>query len=68
MTICASCRWLSEHAKGASWTTWKCMASPTDEINPVTGEAEIYVLCRFLNKGDCPAFEAGSNCLRPKEA
>jgi len=52
-------------AKGTPWTAWRCMAAPTDEINPVTGEAFVYVLCRFVNKGSCEAFEEGLNCLTP---
>ena len=68
MTICAQCKWLSDSAKGTAWTGWRCVAAPTDEINPVNGEPFVYQLCRFLNKGACPAFEAGKNSLTREEA
>jgi hypothetical protein len=68
IAICARCRWLSDTAKGMPWTRWYCMQAVNDEVNYVSGEVEAYHLCRFVNKnGACSMFEAGPNCLKPKE-
>ena len=72
--FCRDCRFLSDAAKSQHWARWLCTKAPNETMNYVTGELEPYYTCRqaraYLGwnaSPDCPQFEAGPNCLSPKE-
>lgn len=69
-TICAECRWLSDTAKGArSRWGWLCNAAPIEpQTDVVTGDlTPAYARCGDINRGACSEYEAGPNCIHPKE-
>jgi len=70
-TVCRDCAHLSDTAKGQPWWRWLCTAARLEpEWNPVTGQYDRegpYAKCKALNRGDCSEFEAGPNCLQPRE-
>lgn len=66
-TVCAECRHMWMPDKRAPWYYWACRQVPApSKMNHVTGiMGAPWHLCREVNGGECPMFEAGPNRLRP---
>ena len=69
MNFCRDCKWLSDSARGLRRSEWGCTKAPNHEVDPVTGQTFPYLLCVVLRRqwpDECPKFEEGENCLRPR--
>lgn len=72
MNFCRDCRWLSDTSKNQPPSRWCCVQAVRATPDLVSGETPPYWPCYTVRRAqidteDCPLFEAGENCLNPKE-